>query len=191
MLQQGRLPRRAVVVTFDDGYRDNYEHAWPILCTYGIPATFFVVTGALDRQLRLWWEEVAADVQAIAHHRLLYRESAHQLPPWMVPLLESVVDGSPSQAVAQAIVHRLNTQSRQERQHSLSTLGALADSITSQRPDVMLTWAQLREMQRSGMHIGAHTVTHAFLDELDEDAARQEITTSVRRLRDQLDAPIL
>ena len=59
-LREGRpLPRRAFAVTFDDGYRDNIDVAAPILGHLGIPATFFLVPGYLDRAVRCWWETVA------------------------------------------------------------------------------------------------------------------------------------
>src|SRR3954470_23583304 len=47
-LREGRLPRRSLCITFDDGYADNYRIALPILRRLGLPATFFVATGFLD-----------------------------------------------------------------------------------------------------------------------------------------------
>src|SRR6266403_2261998 len=56
--RRGLLPPDGVLVTFDDGYADNFEHALPILRRHGIRALFFVTTGCLtDRQL-FWWERV-------------------------------------------------------------------------------------------------------------------------------------
>jgi peptidoglycan/xylan/chitin deacetylase (PgdA/CDA1 family) len=52
------LPRRAVAVTMDDGYRDNFEHAFPILCRYRLPATLFLVTGSIGRTDHLAWDEI-------------------------------------------------------------------------------------------------------------------------------------
>ena len=50
---------RRVLVTFDDGYRDNYEIAFAILRRHGVPATFFLATGFLDRPRLSWWDELA------------------------------------------------------------------------------------------------------------------------------------
>jgi len=53
-----RMPLHTVAITFDDGYKDNYTHAFPILRTYGLPATVFMITGEAGRQDRLSWDEI-------------------------------------------------------------------------------------------------------------------------------------
>lgn len=47
--------RRWVCITFDDGYRDNYTHAYPLLKRLGVPFTVYVTTGFVDNQLPMWW----------------------------------------------------------------------------------------------------------------------------------------
>src|SRR5438132_9371928 len=54
----GDVPDRAVAITFDDGYRDNYEYAFPILKKFGLPATIFVATGAIDTGEPLWHDRI-------------------------------------------------------------------------------------------------------------------------------------
>jgi len=84
------LPRRAVLVYFDDGYKDNYIHAYPILKRLGIPATVFVVTDCIDQKKLLWdsvidparaniflsWDEIRAmqDVFDIDTHTVSHRK---------------------------------------------------------------------------------------------------------------------
>ena len=56
----GHVPRRAIVVTFDDGYADNLEVAEPLLRAAGVPATVFVASGGLDAGRPFWWDEIEA-----------------------------------------------------------------------------------------------------------------------------------
>jgi len=56
----GHVPRRAIVVTFDDGYADNLEVAEPLLRAAGVPATVFVASGGLDVGRHFWWDEIEA-----------------------------------------------------------------------------------------------------------------------------------
>src|SRR5437660_6311483 len=57
-LRLDRGARPFAVLTFDDGYRNNVEHAWPILRQYGAPWTIFVTTEFADGRGRLWWLEL-------------------------------------------------------------------------------------------------------------------------------------
>ena len=55
-LEQGVLPDRALAITFDDGYLDNFENAAPVLHNLGLPATFFVVTQWIGSEVVPWWD---------------------------------------------------------------------------------------------------------------------------------------
>lgn len=57
-LKRGKIPRRSVVITFDDGYADNLHTAKPLLERRGIPATFFIATGCIERRREFWWDEL-------------------------------------------------------------------------------------------------------------------------------------
>jgi peptidoglycan/xylan/chitin deacetylase (PgdA/CDA1 family) len=58
MRQKKKIPPRAIAITFDDGYKDNYTYTFPILKKYGIPATFFIIVQEVGRADRLSWEEI-------------------------------------------------------------------------------------------------------------------------------------
>ena len=55
LLRQGRAPRNALALTFDDGYRDNLTHVAPILKRLGLPATIFLVTGYIGAAWKSAW----------------------------------------------------------------------------------------------------------------------------------------
>jgi glycosyltransferase involved in cell wall biosynthesis/peptidoglycan/xylan/chitin deacetylase (PgdA/CDA1 family) len=190
LLRRGHLPGRAVAVTFDDGYRDNFDYAWPILKKYGIPATFFVVTDVLDQQLRLWWDEVAELIDQLSARGLHRTDSTDRLPNWAARIVSKLRPELPSGQVTSELVTRMNDISLTERRGIMGTLYDLVRPGAREGAHRMLTWDQILELEDSGMGIGSHTSTHAFFDELDEEAIEYEISGSVARLTSRLKQPI-
>jgi peptidoglycan/xylan/chitin deacetylase (PgdA/CDA1 family) len=176
-LEEGTLPRRAVSITFDDGYIDNYEYAWPILEKYRIPATLFLVTGAVDGRLRFWWDEVAAILAAVRG------ESGTGLVRLLDELLEA------RNPTVRAVVDRLNAMNASDRGRALARLRDVAPAGTADAAPPAMSWEQVREMLGAGVDFGAHTVSHVFVDELSGDALRDEILGSVRILGERLSQP--
>ena len=78
---------RHVAITFDDGYRDNHDIAFPVLRRHGVPAAFFIATGFIDHRTLPWWDAIALQVRGSRQHTL-------DLSPWLpAPLvLESNID---------------------------------------------------------------------------------------------------
>ena len=187
-LRQGRLNRGLLAITFDDGYCDNYDHAAPILAKYKVPATFFLATGAIDHSMRLWWDDVADAVKKLLIAGSIERAQA-VVPDSIGRVLARLLHGDSSQVVSQSLVSLLNAADASQRKQVIGALLSVADLKVSERPDLMMTWEQVQEMQRAGMEFGAHTVTHAFIDELDEQSARNEISGSASRLTDKLAVP--
>ena len=74
IMQAKRLPKRAVVITFDDGYLDNYLYAYPILNKYHIPATIFLTTGQISSDKLFWWDKVGYIIQNTSERQLNFEE---------------------------------------------------------------------------------------------------------------------
>ena len=189
-LQSGNLPKKSVVVTFDDGYRDNYEYALPILKKYAIPATFFVVTDALEQRMRLWWDEVAEAIRLLSLRESLTKDETEQFPPWVCETLNKLSKKIGYQKVADELVHAMNDISLKDRLMIRESLLRLINNDMSMIQDLMLTWEQVKEMHNSGMSFEAHTRTHAFIDELSEDEARKEVQDCVNSLKSKLNTSI-
>ena len=83
-----------VLVTFDDGYRDVYTTAFPILQEFGIPATVFLSTGMIDSRIVPWWDRVTAIVLHLHHtgHVLPYIHPG--IPPSIWQRLRRAVAGA-------------------------------------------------------------------------------------------------
>ena len=201
--QQGSLPQRAVVVTFDDGYFDNFANAKPLLERYDIPATVFVTTGYIGPQREFWWDEL---------ERLL-------LQPGTLPqTLNLMINGKPHHwNLGEAAFYSEETYERHRtwnvrtknvcgpRQPLYSALHQLIRPLAHEEQrkmlDMLLEWAGMEPIVRSThrtmstdevlcmakgrlIDIGAHSVTHAVLSALPRAVQRTEIQGSKGRLED-------
>ncbi len=165
-LRQGSLPERAVSVTFDDGYADNAEIALPILQAWGLPATFFIATGYLDGG-RMWNDTVIEVLRRLPSGQLDL--SARGLGIYHLNSIQDRV------AVAQRIITLLKYLPYAERETQVHYVESL---VSSPLPDnLMLTVPQLQKIYTAGMEIGAHTVNHPILANLDKERAYWEIVT--------------
>jgi peptidoglycan/xylan/chitin deacetylase (PgdA/CDA1 family) len=179
-LRQGVLPADALVITFDDGYKDNAEVAMPILQRHGLGATFFVATHFLDGG-RMWNDTVIECVRNSAQSSLDLRE---------LGLGTFDLNGSVNRRKAiNALLPKLKYASLQQREDGLRLLHRLAGSPRLS-DGLMMRSDQVMQMHHAGMEIGAHTVRHPILTELDDTAARAEIADGRQRLQDIIRAPV-
>ena len=186
-LLMGRpFPSRAVVISFDDGYKDNVTTALPILTRYGVSAIFYVAAGPVLERERFWvgWLQRAI----FGAPRPLVVAEAFEIP------LESVSSprGVDRQALVDAVSRRINTGSRAVRHNALRLVEeALAG--TSTIPDgveFMMNVDDLLQLSRAGMELGSHTVSHAVLTGLPDEEAADELQRSRAMLEQALDAPV-
>ena len=163
MLKAGRLPAKSVSITFDDGYRNNYINALPVLEERGLTATFFIATGFLDGG-RMWNDTV------IEAFRTIPAESVH-LPE--IGLDEfALTDVDRRSEAAQRVIGAIKHLPYPERTEWVSRIGELTKSLPD---DLMMTAGQVQDLRQRGMAIGGHTVNHPILATLDEGAAEREI----------------
>ena len=209
-LRRGRLPARAVVVTFDDGYVDNLVNAKPLLRRHDVPATVFIATGYLDGDREFWWDEVE---RLLLHGRTLpevlclnidghnFRwdlgQASHPIDGWLeqnrawnvTNLGEEV---GPRQRLYASLCELLRPLTDEARQSALDAIrgwagepAAARSSHRALRPDEV---AQLTE--GSEVEAGAHTVTHPVLSALPVEAQRLEIVRSKARLEEILNVEV-
>ena len=178
-LQHGTLPRRALSITFDDGYADNHAVALPILQRHGMHATFFVAAGFLNGG-RMWNDTVIEAIRATS-------TSAVDLA--QVGLGQH--DLSTLASRRQAIDRLLGDVKYLPSDRRARAVEAVATACSVSLPDdLMMTTEQLRGLRRAGMAIGGHTVNHPILTRLDDAAARAEIVDGKAQLESILDEPI-
>jgi peptidoglycan/xylan/chitin deacetylase (PgdA/CDA1 family) len=181
-LADGTLPARACAITFDDGYADNHDVALPILQKHGLAATFFIATGFLDGG-RMWNDGV---IEAVRRTALPMLHLASVIEGLSEPL--SLADWDQKRAAIYRILAHIKYLPLQERD---AAVAALARYCAVALPDdLMMTSDQVRGLQRAGMQIGAHTVSHPILAKLDRDSMRREIAQGKERLESVINAPV-
>lgn len=178
-LDQGTLKRASLAITFDDGYADNLTVALPILQRYGAPATVFVAAGFVDGG-RMWNDTVIEALRRAPGDTLDLRPDGLAVYP--------LRDAAERRRAAHALLERLKYLPADERQ---ARAERIARHAAGRLPDdLMLSSAQLCELVRAGVEIGAHTLTHPILACLALDAARREITDSGRALAATIARPV-
>ncbi len=176
------LPSRAAVITIDDGYRDAYQVAYPILRRYQVPATVFVPTDFLDRKLWLWTDKL----------RFLTAHAKQQSPEVVVKDRRMRLDlANPESRLKAAtqVNSVLKSLPDEEKEAEISNIAAtLGVTLLSLPPSEYepLTWEEAREMDAGGVAIESHTVTHPILTKIGEEQLRYELRQSRSRLQAML-----
>lgn len=176
------VPAGAVVVTFDDGYADNYHYAWPILRRYEIPATIFLTTGYVGTERSFWWDELAAALEGSPVDGItldfpdLYGNYELRTPSLRRSFFSVVCDAikrTPPQRGSE-ILGRI-----------LAVLGSHSRTGRS-----VLTWDEVREMASVGMDFGSHTVDHVILTRVSAKEVYYQITASKAAIEAQIDRKV-
>ncbi|MBN9458454.1 MAG: polysaccharide deacetylase family protein [Bosea sp.] len=182
-LQRPRRGRFFVALTFDDGYRDNLEHAWPVLAKHGAPWTLFVTPGFADRTARLWWLELEEAIRVLPRLDLTLPDGRFTA--------DARTDAEKSRAFAK-LYWRLRKGPEAILLSAISDLARQAgiDPVALVEREC-LPWETLRALSGApGVAIGAHSLTHPMLAKHDAETARREIAESKVRLEAELGRPV-
>lgn len=179
--------RPAAAVTFDDGYADVYEHAFPMLRRKGIPAAVFVITGLVGTSRlpihdRLYGSLRRALSEGVPNRRELERRLA-ALGAEIRPLEEWARGRLCLSAVVSGWLASLSQERVLEVIGALEPEGAAREAADGMRP---LSWEMLVEMSRAGIVIGSHTRTHALLTNEIGPKIREEVAGSRADLESRL-----
>jgi peptidoglycan/xylan/chitin deacetylase (PgdA/CDA1 family) len=176
-----RLPEQPVLVTFDDGYRDNLVNAWPVMRERGIPGVLLVATGHIGTARPFVWDLAA----------WCFRHTSRtdaDLPGWG---RASWSDQGERRRVLNAWGEHCKTLPDEERTGAAHALpGALEVSVP---PDAFrglyLDWDEVRALDAAGFTAGAHTMSHPILTRVAPERARREITESAAKIAAEVGHP--
>ncbi|MDI6782158.1 MAG: polysaccharide deacetylase family protein, partial [bacterium] len=170
-----------LVITFDDGYADNYENAFPVLKEYGLLATIFLTTDYIDSNRLLWADEVG----------LLLEKK------WDVFLQTELFQGLKGAGIsdnkAMIINEIISTLKEMDGDTRNAIIARLKEDIGSfvELNALMLGWGQVREMVASRISFGGHTKSHRFLTTLMLSEKEAEIKGSKEIIEQNIDEQVL
>ena len=177
-MQTDLLPPRAVCITFDDGYADNYKNALPILQQFNLTATFFIASGFLDGG-RMWNDTVIEAVRNLKTPTLDLNEIG-------LGQFQTSNENQKCQA-ANDIIQKIKHLSFDERSRYVEYIAKQSQNLPN---DLMMTSEQIKKLHQSGMEIGGHTVNHPILAKLDDETAKWEVVENKRFLEQLLNVEL-
>ena len=185
------LPTDMCVVTFDDGWRDVYQHAFPVLKELAIPATVFLTTGYAGGTAWAWQERTrfmmaqvfAARQSILGRHDL--RSMRDELDAVGMAALLTMRRNGLRPFVLEAI-GALEARDVADQQATVERLERVVRLITNEPPRPFMTWNEAQEMSRHGVTFESHTVSHPVLPALTDDEVCREISSSVSEIHDAL-----
>ena len=165
------------MVTFDDGYRDNYTLALPVLQRLRIPAIFFIPTQPIDARQLGWWDAIAYLIKRTTR------------PSLVLDGLRVDLRSGPRREAIREVQRFMKTQPA----HATGSLiDRLADACGVSLPDAslqdreLMTWDQIQDLAAKGFEIGSHTHTHRVLATLSAEEQEEELRHSKAVLEQRL-----
>lgn len=177
-----RLPKNLAIITVDDGYRDFYEIAFPVLLEFGLPATFFPATDFVDGRKWLWHDILTFTLDKTPLEQLEIRTSSSE---FRLDLRNGSLRDAAWARLCDICVRESDTGKWELLRYLLN---AAEVELPVQLPAeyAPVTWDQLSEMHDNSIEIGAHTRTHPVLSRMPREALESEIAGSKQLIEERL-----
>jgi peptidoglycan/xylan/chitin deacetylase (PgdA/CDA1 family) len=181
-----RDQRTPLVITFDDGYYDNYTHCFALACELQIPLTIFLIPGYIETGNRFWWLEPEYLVTHASVHKVMIEGQMYHLNKLkereaLIQAIDTRIHFAPS-------VHERETYLREVRE----LLGVPCLVTLEEKKRLPFTWKEVEEMKRcKWISFGGHTMHHPILACLsDPSEAEYEVCESRVQLEQHLESSV-
>lgn len=179
-----KLPPNSLVLTVDDGYKDFYEVAYPILKKHRLTATLYVTTGFVNQELWLWPDKIS---WLLKHSEALYTEiriGDNRVFP------QKISQSARTTLWATIISFLLSVPDSSKHQWITEFARALKRDLPDTPPKdySACTWHNLKEMQQGGIELGGHTHTHPSLGQVNDIQLKSELALCQKLLSEKLGA---
>jgi tetratricopeptide (TPR) repeat protein len=170
-----------VMITFDDGYRDNYTLAYPILKYYEVPAIMFVATQMVNNRQVPWWDVIAYLIKRCSKPFISF--DGRKFPM--------------GDQKKEAIAYFQRMMKKEQYEHTKYLLPDLSNACEVALPDSdlqdkeILTWEEIQEMAQKHIAIGSHTHTHRVLSTINVNSQKEEMILSKLIIEKNISQPAL
>ena len=174
-----KLSNRFALLTFDDGYIDNYTLAYPLLKEYQVPAVFFIATDFIEKNIIPWWDEIAFLIKN-SHQISL------QLDNWETPI--SLTSTSKNDYIKEVLqlIKLDSSKLMDEKIICLKRALNLKADYSTPHKNLFMNWEMLKEMQDNGMTVGSQSCSHSIMSHLSSEDQRYEALHSKNILSEQM-----
>lgn len=180
---QKSIPKRSVVVTFDDGFADNFEIAAPILDRYGIIGAFYITVDTIEASHPPWF------------CRLRHAFANTRVKKWLdstTHIVYLLVGNEERNSAFLASCARCASLAGDSQNRAIKAIeNELEIEFLNTNGNLMMNWAQIRALHRTGHTIGSHSLTHPNLAHVGTIDLNKEIGNSKSRLENELKSPIV
>jgi peptidoglycan/xylan/chitin deacetylase (PgdA/CDA1 family) len=201
-----KLRRTAVLVTFDDGYLDNYELAFPVMAANQVQGVFFLPTAFIGTNRIAWWDSVSYIIRRSRKSTIHFRGRPYSLSPdSMIFVIREVQQWYKDVLLSNAAPTRqVSTKASIAQGRSVTTYAGNSDSDLSEesflselenaceaeRPPTsarcFMNWDEATTMVRGGMAVGSHTHNHELLASISDERQYHELSESKTILENRL-----
>ena len=187
LLRTGQqIPANTVVITVDDGYEDFYRYAFPVLRQYELPATFYVTSGFVDRNLWLWTDVVDYIIRNTKQHRWSVHMGGRERQ------FDLMRVGNVRLIWIEICQYCLALEDTEKDRFLKEFARQLGVVVPPEPTDdyAATSWNQLIEMSRAGIEVAGHTVTHPRLVKVGASGQQGEIVGCKQRIEEMIDRPV-
>ena len=190
-IKKGQLTPGSLVITFDDGFADNYRFAYPVLKKFRLPATIFIATEPIDEKKPLWLQQLNYLINKYSIDRIteLIDGNGNLCNPKLKNLIkQAACKEEKSKKLEQFMTYEL---SKSQRAHIISymyqQLNISSESIFSKNK-IYLDWEEIKEMHRYGIAFGNHGQSHSVFVTMSLKEQGYEIENSMKLIRKNLNS---
>ncbi len=180
-----QLPDRSLIITFDDGYADNYENAFPILKKYRLKAVFFLSTDYIDNSTAFWFERLAyyrkkglieTDRLGLERYSGVLENGWRETGPFPSEDLYRIITRVPN-GIRLSLLQQIEQSLPEIPEEDIPFVKALS-------------WGQVLEMDQYGMEIGSHTQSHMILGNGTSEEISSELKLSRQIIEEKISGPV-